>query len=323
MHSMPIDSACTAVLFPGQGAQVPEMRAIAAEHAPELCSLCLQLLGADPFARVSESTRFAQPAIYCASIAAWRSLAGAAPPLALAGHSLGEISALAAAGAFTPEQGLTLAIARGRLMAEASEQGEPQGMLALRAPTAAQLEELSAYEGVYIANRNSPRQVVLAGTLRALRQAGAHARELGVRSLELDVRGAYHTPLMAPAKEPFEAVLAELPIAEPKLPVYSCISAAPMRDIRAELADALLTPVDWHALMAALWSAGARTFIDVGPGRVLAGLTRQCLPEAHAWDLQSLRESGLRAPGSPAQPEPAHERAEPSAQGRLEAPTGR
>jgi [acyl-carrier-protein] S-malonyltransferase len=312
MHSTPIDSACTAVLFPGQGAQVPEMRAIAAEHAPELCSLCLQLLGADPFSRVSESTRFAQPAIYCASFGAWRSLAGARVPLALA-----------AAGAFTPEQGLTLAIARGRLMAEASEQGEPQGMLALRAPTAAQLEALSAYEGVYIANRNSPRQVVLAGTLRALRQAGAHARELGVRSLELDVRGAYHTPLMAPAKEPFEAVLAELPIAEPKLPVYSCISAAPMRDIRAELADALVTPVDWHALTAALWAAGARTFIDVGPGRVLAGLTRQCLPEAHAWDLRSLRESDLRAPGSSAQPDPAQKRAESSAQGRLEAPTGR
>lgn len=279
-----------AVLFPGQGAHAPGMRRTAEQHAPELCALCDRLLGEDPFARAADSTRFAQPAIYCASLAAWRSLSLDVRPLALAGHSLGELGALAAAGAIAPEDGLRLAIARGRLMAQASEHAEPQGMLALRAPSARQLALLSAREGVFIANRNSPCQVVLAGTLRAIQEAATAAGKLGVRSLMLDVRGAYHTPLMAPALKPFEAALAALAIGEPELPVYSCISAAPMRDIRAELARALVTPVNWQSLMQALWSTGARSFIDVGPGRVLAGLARQNLPDADARDLQSLIE---------------------------------
>ncbi|HLI32861.1 MAG TPA: ACP S-malonyltransferase [Solirubrobacteraceae bacterium] len=288
MSKQPTDTLPTVFLFPGQGAHTPDMRRMVELHAPDLCALCEELCDDDPFARAAESTRFAQPAIYCASLAAWRALAHRRAPLALAGHSLGELSALAAAGAITPADGLRLALKRGALMAEASERGEPQGMLALRAPSAEQLAEICASADLFIANRNSPRQVVLAGTLRAIAQAATAAGELGVRSLTLDVRGAYHTPLMASAVEPFAAALAQLPISEPKLPVYSCISAAPFVDIRRELARALTTPVSWQRLMAELWALGARRLIDVGPGQVLAGLARHCLPDAEICGPSSL-----------------------------------
>src|SRR4051812_10420195 len=104
----------TAILFPGQGSQAPGMRETVAERAPELLDRCLELLGDDPFERVAESTRFAQPAIFCASLAGWRAVD--AEPLAMAGHSLGELTALVAAGALDPVDRLELVVLRGRLV---------------------------------------------------------------------------------------------------------------------------------------------------------------------------------------------------------------
>ena len=115
-----------AVLFPGQGSQTPDMRDLVAQREPELLERCLELVGEDPFARVDESTRFQQPAIFCASIAGWRALD--LEPQFAAGHSLGELAALAAAGVLTVDDALELVVLRGRLMAEADDRGS---MLAL------------------------------------------------------------------------------------------------------------------------------------------------------------------------------------------------
>ena len=124
-------SGTTALLFPGQGSQTPAMRDLVAQRCPELLERCLELVGEDPFARVEESTRFQQPAIFCASIAGWKGLAGDVAPAAAAGHSLGEVAALVAAGALSAEDGLRLVAVRGRLMQESGERAGDGSMLAL------------------------------------------------------------------------------------------------------------------------------------------------------------------------------------------------
>src|SRR3954451_18263066 len=128
---MPFDTP-TAVLFPGQGSQERRMRDVVAEHAPDLLDGCLELIGEDPFDRVDDSTRFAQPAIFCASVAGWRR-SGLAPrdPGAVAGHSLGEVAALAAVEASEPADALRLVVTRGQLMAQSGERAGGGTMLAL------------------------------------------------------------------------------------------------------------------------------------------------------------------------------------------------
>lgn len=264
----------TALLFPGQGSQVPGMRDDVAAEAPELLELATALVGEDPFARVGESTRFAQPAIFCASVAGWRRLRrdGLTPALA-AGHSLGELAALAAAGAVGEEDALRLVVLRGRLMSEQAH----GSMLALLGVDDAVAIALAERHGVTVANLNAPGQIVLSGDEDALRAVAATE---GVRALELGVAGAFHSPAMAPAVEPFAAALRETAWSEPAFPVVSCASAAVMTDPARELADALVSPVRWTDTMRALAALGADDFVDAGPGRVLAKLVRRTLPEA-------------------------------------------
>jgi [acyl-carrier-protein] S-malonyltransferase len=123
VSNMNATSSRVAVLFPGQGSQTPEMRDLVAQRSPELLDRVVELVGEDPFARVDESTRFQQPAIFCASIAGWQGLAGDVQPGAAAGHSLGELAALAAAGVLSVDDALELVVLRGRLMAEADDRG--------------------------------------------------------------------------------------------------------------------------------------------------------------------------------------------------------
>src|SRR3954454_21500261 len=155
----------TAILFPGQGSQAPGMRDLVAQHAPEL----LERLGDESFDRVGESTRFAQPAIFCASLAGWRAVD--AEPLAMAGHSLGELTALVAAGALDPFDGLQLVVLRGRLMADAGG----GTMLALLGAEPEQADALAAAHGVTVANDNAPGQLVLSGPTAAVDACAAAA----------------------------------------------------------------------------------------------------------------------------------------------------
>jgi [acyl-carrier-protein] S-malonyltransferase len=277
-----LDATPTAALFPGQGSQTSDLRELVALHRPDLLELACDLVGDDPFARVGESTRFAQPAILCGSLVGWGALleAGATLPVALAGHSLGELSALAAAGALAEEDALALAVERGRLMAESGEAAGGGSMLALLGATATQAQRLAAAHGLVVANDNAPGQQVLSGGRDALRDALGAARAEGIRALELDVAGAFHSPQMAAAETGLRAALARTPVAAPRVPVVSCATARPFTDVREELAAALTSPVRWRETMLALWDLGGRHFVDVGPGRVLAKMVKRNLPEA-------------------------------------------
>jgi malonyl CoA-acyl carrier protein transacylase len=265
----------TALLFPGQGSQTDDMRDLVAERAPELLERVTALVGEDPFAKVAESTRFQQPAIFCASIAVWEGLADDVEPGAASGHSLGELAALAAAGVLTLDDALELVVLRGRLMAEADATGS---MIALVGADADEATKIAEDAGLTVANDNAPGQIVLAGDRERFDRVEEIAGELGKRAIRLPVAGAFHSPSMAPAVAPFRAALDEVELGEPRFTVYSCASAQPFEDVRDELARALIRPVRWRETFTALHDAGATRFIEVGPGKVLARLAKRIVP---------------------------------------------
>jgi malonyl CoA-acyl carrier protein transacylase len=250
------------------------MRDLVADRAPELLERCIALVGEDPFPRAGESTRFAQPAIFCASLAGWDALDLDAA--AAAGHSLGELAALAAAGVLERDDALRLVVLRGKLMAEADDTGS---MLALVGADQEDAEAVAAEAGVTVANDNAPGQVVLSGDRDALKRAEEAARERGKRALPLNVAGAFHSPSMEPAVEPFRAALDDTELHDGAFTVFSCASTKPFEDVRAELAAALTKPVRWRETVLALHEAGGRRFVEVGPGKVLARLGKRILPD--------------------------------------------
>jgi [acyl-carrier-protein] S-malonyltransferase len=275
----------TAILFPGQGSQTPDMRETVSEARPELLSLAEQIVGEDPFARAEEGTQFAQPAIFCASLAGWHQL-GRPDGDMMAGHSLGELAALVAAGCLSEPDGLELVALRGKLMQESGERAGDGGMLALLGAGAADhAAELAHAHGLAVANDNSPQQVVLSGDRGAFADASAAAKELGLRPMELPVSGAFHSPMMAEAVPEFEAALARAEITAPRVTVLSAVTAAPFEDVRGQLAQALTMPVRWRETLLAMRERGAERFVEVGPGRVLTGLVKRTLKDvelAHA-----------------------------------------
>ena len=284
------DSSPTAVLFPGQGSQTKDMRALVAAARPDLLDAAIELIGDDPFPRVEESTRFAQPAILCASLASWTRLRGYVDPIAFAGHSLGEFSALAAAGAILDHDALRLVVLRGDHMARSGEASGGGTMLAVlgAAPDAA--AALAERHGVSLANDNAPGQVVLSGSPGALNDARADAEAQGLRALALGVAGAFHSPQMQGAVTPFRAALREVAFHEPDAPVISCATAAPFHDPASELAEALVSPVRWRETMDALDDLGSECYVDAGPGRVLSKLAPRCLRGTNAITAEALLE---------------------------------
>ena len=275
----------TAILFPGQGSQTPDMRETVSEVRPNLLSLVDQIVGEDPFARAEEGTRFAQPAIFCASLAGWEAL-GRPDGEMMAGHSLGELAALVAAGCLNERDGLELVALRGKLMQESGERAGDGGMLALLGAGAADhASELARDHGLAVANDNSPQQVVLSGDRSAFEGASVAAKELGLRPMALPVTGAFHSPMMAEAVPEFQAALARVEIAPPRVTVLSAVTAAPFEDVRTQLAQALTMPVRWRETLLAMRERGGERFVEVGPGRVLTGLVKRTLKDvelAHA-----------------------------------------
>ena len=286
-----LSATATAVVFPGQGSQTADMRELVEATRPDLLEACVDLMGTDPFARIDESTAYAQPAILCASLASWSRLRGLVDPVALAGHSLGELTALAAAGALDDHAALELVVLRGRLMADSGEAAGGGTMLALLGGTPAQAAKLASRHGVSLANDNAPGQVVLSGDPDRLTEAAAAARADGLRAVALDVAGAFHSPQMAAAVAPFAEALTAVDWQEPTVPVFSCASAAPFVDPVRELSQALVRPVQWRRTMEALVVAGATTVIDAGPGKVLAKLARRCAPDVASAPAATLLES--------------------------------
>jgi [acyl-carrier-protein] S-malonyltransferase len=267
----------TALLFPGQGSQTPDMRELVERHRPDLLELARAEVGDDLFERAGEGTRWAQPAIFCAALAGFDVLRDRVEPDLMAGHSLGEIAALAAAGAVTAEDGLRLVAARGRLMQEAAERAADGGMMAVRARERTSVERVAEEGGLIVANDNAPDQLVLSGPDDGLAAAEEQLREAGVRVKRLPVAGAFHSPLMEPAVEPFRAVVLATELREPRVPVLSCVTAQPFDDVRERLVQALTHPVRWLDVMRALQERGVTRFVETGPGRVLANLVRKSL----------------------------------------------
>jgi [acyl-carrier-protein] S-malonyltransferase len=270
-------SPATAILFPGQGSQTPEMRDLVARVRPELLRLAADAVGEDPFARADEGTNFAQPAIFCASLAGWEALGRPAGDW-MAGHSLGELAALVAAGALDERDGLELVALRGRLMHESGQQAGDGSMIAvLGAGASERATEIADAHSLTVANDNSPQQVVLSGARAELPGAIQTAKELGLRAMALDVTGAFHSPMMAGAVPEFAAALESTRFTQPHVPVISAVTVRPFQDPRRQLADALTMPVRWRETMLALQELGAGRFVEVGPGRVLTGLAKRTL----------------------------------------------
>jgi [acyl-carrier-protein] S-malonyltransferase len=266
-----------AILFPGQGSQTAGMREQVERWRPDLLLLARGAVGADPFEHADQGTRFAQPAIFCAALAGWRRLRDGFEPALMAGHSLGEITALVAAGALDAEAGLNLVAARGRLMQDAAEAAGDGGMLAVRVGDRDELAELAGDAGLTVANDNSPEQLVLSGPGAALERAEGELRERGVRAKRLPVHGAFHSPAMEAAVPEFREQLDRVELRAPSVPVFSCVTAEPFDDVRERLAQALTRPVRWLDVMRALHERGATRFVETGPGKVLTGLVRRSL----------------------------------------------
>jgi malonyl CoA-acyl carrier protein transacylase len=255
------------------------MRDLVAEERPDLLELVTEIVGEDPFAKAEEGTNYAQPAIFCASLAGWESL-GRPDGDYMAGHSLGELGALVAAGALKERDGLELVALRGRLMQDSGEKAGDGGMLALLGKGAADhAAELADAHGLAVANDNSPQQVVLSGERSALPDAAAAAKELGLRSVDLPVAGAFHSPMMQGAVPEFEKAVKAVEISQPRVKVVSAVTAEPFDDIAMQLTQALTKPVRWRETLLALHELGAERFVEVGPGRVLSGLVKRTLTD--------------------------------------------
>jgi [acyl-carrier-protein] S-malonyltransferase len=279
----------TALLFPGQGSQTSDMRALVAEHEPELLALAQAEAGEDVFERAGEGTAYAQPSILCASIASWVR-AGRPGADYLAGHSLGELSALVAAGSIPPDGAVRLAAERGRLMAAAAGDA-PGGMMALLGDATEARAAADEAEGVVVANDNGPTQLVVAGPDAALDQVAHAAKERGVRAMRLAVRGAFHSTAIASAVDPFRLALERTEVRTPQTPVFSSSTAEPFPsepdDIRDRLALALVRPVHWRQVLERLHELGVRRFIEAAPGKVLTGMVRRAFDDVEATTLES------------------------------------
>jgi [acyl-carrier-protein] S-malonyltransferase len=304
----------TAFVFPGQGSQRQGMGAEWRELSPRaralferadaalgipLTRLCLE----GPESELVR-TENAQPALYLLGVVAATLLRerGLVPSM-VAGHSLGEFPALHLAGVFSFEDGLRLVRRRGELMAGAGER-VPGGMAAiLGLPTEAVTEICAAARPVgvvEVANYNAPGQTVISGAEEPLVQAMGLARERGARRVvRLNVSAPFHSSLMAPLRAEFEALLAEVPMSLPTLPVIANVFARPVPDIyhvcRA-LTEQLAGSVRWTETVEYMARSGASTVVECGPGRVLTALTPRIVSSLRALDTAEALELAASAP---------------------------
>lgn len=281
-----------AVIFPGQGAAAPGVGRAWVDHPAWDVVRQAEATLDRPVARLIleadeeelSGTGASQLAVLLTSLVAWEALAARLDeaPIAFAGHSLGQITALLAAGAVDRGDGLRLAARRADL-SQASADARPGGMAALvgvDVDVAAQVCE--GADDVWIANDNAPGQVVIAGTPEGLTAAAERAREVGVRRvMPLDVGHAFHTPLLADAAAGLRPLLDRIAFREAAAPVVANTDALGHTDPECwpdQLARHLVEPVRWRESQRTLAASGATTFVEVGPGRVLAGLAKRTVP---------------------------------------------
>ena len=291
-----------AFVFPGQGAQFVGMGKDLYENNPvakEMFDKANEILGFNitdlMFNGTDEDlrqTKVTQPAIFLHSVILAKTMGDDFNPDMVAGHSLGEFSALVAAGALSFEDGLRLVSARAQAMQKACEK-TPSTMAAVLALPDAKVEELcaSVTEGVVVpANYNCPGQIVISGSIEGVDAACAKMLEAGAkRALKLKVGGAFHSPLMEPARAELADAIAHTDFHAPKCPAYQNVNAEPQTDpetIKKNLIAQLTAPVRWTQTIQNMIAAGADTFVEVGPGAVLQGLVKKISSEVATSGIQ-------------------------------------
>jgi [acyl-carrier-protein] S-malonyltransferase len=213
----------------------------------------------------------------------------------MAGHSLGEYSALVAAGAFSLADGMRLIQERARLMAEAGE-AHPGTLAAIMGMEESAVAALCRDAGADLCNLNLPDQTVLGGTREVVEKAMALAKERGARrALELNVSGAFHSRLMKPAAAGLQAAVQGAVVHDPAVRLVSNVSAGLLTtaaDVRTELPQQVVSPVRWHQSIATMSAAGVDTFVEFGPGKVLTGLVRRLAPGATLANVSTFSDAG-------------------------------
>lgn len=288
-----------AYVFPGQGAQYPGMGKELYDNYPlakEMMNKANEILGFDILKIMFEGTeqdlmqtKVTQPAIFIHSVTLANILSDNFKPDMVAGHSLGEFSALVAAKAMTYEDGLKLVFARAMAMQKACEL-HPSTMAAVIGLDESTVEEVLSNivdEIVVPANYNTIGQIVISGSMKGIELAMEKLKAAGAkRVLPLKVGGAFHSPLMEPARLELETAIDKTPFHTPICPIYQNVSALPSTDpmqIKQNLIKQLTSPVRWTQTIKNMINDGAREFIEVGPGNVLQGLIKKISSDINAY----------------------------------------
>lgn len=290
-----------AYLFPGQGAQFPGMGAglyekhkdaqELFEQANEILGFCITDVMFNGTDEGLKQTRVTQPAIFLHSVILAKTLGNSFEPKMVAGHSLGEFSALVAAGSITFEDGLRLVAARANAMQHACEI-QPSTMAAVLGLDDFTVEDICQRTSSIVvpANYNCPGQLVISGTIEGVNEASEKLKEAGAkRVVPLNVGGAFHSPLMELARLELETAILNTQIKVPVCPVYQNVNAQPTTDpdtIKINLNKQLTGAVRWTQTMQRMLQDGANCFIETGPGNVLQGLVKKVdrnVATEHAW----------------------------------------
>ena len=281
-----------AVVFPGQGTQVPGMGAPWTSHpAWKIIESAEAALGEplaplllDAPAEQLARTRDAQLAVLCTSLIAWEAASAYVDDVvAFAGHSLGQVTALIASGVLSLEDGVRFAARRAELT-QAAADAHPGKMAALLGASIEDAEAAcaAAPDACWVANENAPGQVVIAGTPDGLAAASARAKELGIkRAMPLNVGGAFHTPLMASARDGLRDALTSVTLEPPRAPIVSNHDGAAYDDADGwhdRLPEHVTVPVRWRTSMETLVALGADAFVEVGTGSMIAGVAKRTVP---------------------------------------------
>jgi malonyl CoA-acyl carrier protein transacylase len=291
------------LLCPGQG-QVPrDLGDLVLASGDDLAAAFADKLGADAHLEPLKDFAHAQAALVAVGIGRGRRALALleqpehaerfGPVLAIAGHSLGELTALALGGALDPADAVRLAADRGAAFVDhARDDWETAGMMAVSGPTVQdRIHDLLAEHGGELANDNAPDQVVISGPSTALAAIAAIAREQSLRAVRLETTGPGHSSYMTQLVEPVRAAVVAAPFHEPTIPVYSGLTAAPFDDLPGEVSSILASRVRWRETLLALAELHPTHFLDIGPAGAMARLARKTVPEIPAHTLDELEDA--------------------------------